>query len=177
MVDLEHSAHHNSVVHCKQNLAILYNRTGRASEARALFEEVVEALETYYDRPHPDTADAHGAYGDLLMGIGDLAGAEHQFRTALQMKESVFGAQSPQVGRSLAALGIALTYEQKYTQARPVLQRAVDVLEASRQGPAVLGEAYRALANAQHSMGNAKAAEKAARRSDYYRWLARQGRA
>ncbi len=83
------------------------------------------ALEMLFNGPHPDTALVHFNYGLMLAGTRCLPQAEEHVRTALRMQESIFGPQSPQLGRSLTSLGEVLMDQAKFTQARPVLQRAV----------------------------------------------------
>ena len=167
--------HHPSVAHCKQCLANLYVRTGRLEQARLLHEEALLALETFHDGPHPDTASAHHNYGLTLVGIEQWDEAERELRTALAMYESVFGVLSPQLANCLTGLGEVLVGRQRYTQARPVLQRAIDLLETHRWNPMLVGEAYRALGQAQACMGNAKAAARSQQRAEYFGWLAQQG--
>jgi tetratricopeptide (TPR) repeat protein len=131
-------------------------------------------LETFYNAPHPDTASAHHNYGLTLVGMQQWDEAERQLRAALAMYESIFGVLSPQLTRCLTSLGEVLVDRQRYTQARPVLQRAIDLMEAQRWNPMLQAEAYWALGQAQSGMGNAKAAAKSQQRADYRGWLARQ---
>jgi tetratricopeptide (TPR) repeat protein len=109
------------------------------------------------------------------VGIEQWDEAERELRTALAMYESVFGVLSPQLANCLTGLGEVLVGRQRYTQARPVLQRAIDLLETHRWNPMLVGEAYRALGQAQACMGNAKAAARSQQRAEYFGWLAQQG--
>jgi hypothetical protein len=109
-----------------------------------LHEDALLALEMLFNGPHPDTALVHFNYGLMLAGTRCLPQAEEHVRTALRMQESIFGPQSPQLGRSLTSLGEVLMDQAKFTQARPVLQRAVDLLEPGG-GRMLLAEAYWAL--------------------------------
>jgi tetratricopeptide (TPR) repeat protein len=164
--------HHNAVAHAKQNVATLYVRTGRYQEARALHEDVLLTLESFYTSPNPDVALAQHNYGLLLAGLQEWTHAENQLRAAVRTGEAIFGPMSAQLARSLTSLGEMLTAQQRYTQARPVVQRAVDLLESNGRNRPLLAEAYWALGRVQHGMGNAKAAEKSLHRAQYYGWLA-----
>ena len=158
---------HPCVAHCKQNLAVLYIRTARLDRARSLNEEALLALETFYNRPHPDIASAHHNYGLTLVGMGEWDEAERELRAALGMYESIFGELSPQLSRCLTSLGEMLVDRQRFTQARPILQRAIDLLDEELWNPLLEAEAYRALAQAQTAMGNSKAAAKSLQRADF----------
>lgn len=164
--------HHNALAHAKQNLAVLYTRAGRYQEARALHEDVLLTFESYFAGPNPDVALAHHNYGVLLAGFEEWAEAERHLRAALRTYEAIFGPLSAELARSLTSLAEVLTDQQRFTQARPVVQRAVDLLESGGWDRALLGESYWALGRAQHGMGNTKAAEKSLHRAQYYGWLA-----
>jgi tetratricopeptide (TPR) repeat protein len=99
--------------------------------------------------------------------MGEWDEAERELRAALGMYESIFGELSPQLSRCLTSLGEMLVDRQRFTQARPILQRAIDLLDEELWNPLLEAEAYRALAQAQTAMGNSKAAAKSLQRADF----------
>lgn len=76
--------------------------------------------------------------GDILLAGGDNAGAEQQYRTALQ--------QGPTGGARadvLHKLGIALAHQEKFTEAEPLVREAEKLVRA-RPGSVLLADVLRA---------------------------------
>ena len=72
---------------------------------------------------------------------GRYADAEKQFKAALQEAEK-FGKQDPRLGVILLALGTVYKNKGQYTEAQPLLKRALAILEKALgpQHPTVAGE-------------------------------------
>jgi tetratricopeptide (TPR) repeat protein len=164
---------HPLVANLIRNQAELYRRMGRLEEER---EALAEAKRIYAacDGTSPEQAEAHLQYGCAFGRDGDLEEAEYHFRVAASIQDRIFGGEHFQVARPLVKLGATLGYRRAFTQARPVLQRAIGILEKWRE-PALLSEAYSAMAFSLLGMGNERGARKAQEKAKYFHWVASRG--
>jgi len=81
--------------------------TGQMSEARAVFERVLDVREEVLGPGHPKTATTLNDLALLHQAQGDLAAARHLFERALGIREHVLGPDHPETvatGRALAEL-------------------------------------------------------------------------
>jgi eukaryotic-like serine/threonine-protein kinase len=110
----------------------VYDSLGQYRDAVPILRQALSLQPTAHDRSH---IDALLELGRAQAGAGDLAGAEAPLLEALRLAQSDYGAASPACGRALREIG-RLRYQQgRYTEAKDLYQRSLDILETT-QAPA-----------------------------------------
>jgi tetratricopeptide (TPR) repeat protein len=108
--------------------ALLLLRIGRTDEAlQASLES--ERAAAALPEAHPDRVDAALLRGFTAYALGDAAGAEARFRSALTALESQLPASHPRLGGAQCGLGVSLLALGKRDEATPLLRRGCPLHE------------------------------------------------
>jgi tetratricopeptide (TPR) repeat protein len=86
--------------------------------------------------------------GSVRFARGDVPGSRVHFERALKLYEQASGLQSPEVAEQLNDLAVLLMNERRMTEARPLMERSVQIIEARAHpdGDAVLATSLNNLA-------------------------------
>jgi tetratricopeptide (TPR) repeat protein len=79
----------------RANLATVYARVGKLSEALSLQSDVVDQFDVTYGPDHPATLSARNNYAGLLVATGSLADASRLFSDVAVNRARVLGAEHP----------------------------------------------------------------------------------
>jgi tetratricopeptide (TPR) repeat protein len=129
------------------NVAAALNDLGRHEEAHAAQEKALATFERTLGPEHPLVALASENLGEMLNALGRHAEARAAFARAL----AIWGqGGAGDFYQAFAVLGLGQSYlaEGRPADARPYLERAVQMREAADSDPGRLGEAHFALARA-----------------------------
>lgn len=80
------------------------------------------------------TANLQRLLGDALYNQDRFADAERHFREAAAVREKLLGPDHILTGFDLIALGQLYSGQERFDEARPLLERGVEVLAASPDG-------------------------------------------
>jgi tetratricopeptide (TPR) repeat protein len=111
------------------NRAVHWERRGRYERAIECGEPARAILELHMGSSHPLLAKSVENLGWMQIGLSDFAAAEALFRRALDMREQLFGADSPEAARSRATLG-NLFARSGHGDAEAEYGRALTILDA-----------------------------------------------
>ena len=110
-------------------LALVYRREGRLSEAEDLYRR---AIATYRDEPAAKYLPvALHNLGQVLIEQQNTKEADRLLREAIAIWEKQLGPEHPDVAAGLTSLGILLTSKNKLSEAESVLRRASDIDQKS----------------------------------------------
>ncbi len=117
------------------NLGAVYVRMGRKAEADAILTRALAAERAILGPEHYLVAATLQNHADLLETMpGGLARAEALDREALDLREKTLGAGHPAVGASLFRLARIAVRQGRPDAARPLLERAEQVLQKHMGG-------------------------------------------
>jgi tetratricopeptide (TPR) repeat protein len=111
------------------NLAYLYESTGRYAEAEPLFVRSLAIREQELGANHPDTAASLNSLAGLYKSTGRYAEAESLFLRSLAICEKELGANHPYTATNLNNLASLYESTGRYAEAEPLLVRAVEISE------------------------------------------------
>jgi tetratricopeptide (TPR) repeat protein len=110
----------------------VYDSLGQYRDAVPILQQALTLQPAAHDRSH---IDALLELGHAQVGAGDLSGAEAPLLDALRLAQTGYGAASQPSGRALWEIG-RLRYQQgRYTEAKDLYQRGLDVLETTQAPP------------------------------------------
>jgi tetratricopeptide (TPR) repeat protein len=152
------------------NVAILLEQLGQAEAAVPYIERAVKALEAGLGPEHPRTAVLLSNYGEILNRIGRFADAREMSRRALAIFEEASDPDGATISYPLTALGLGYLGDNMGEQALPILERAVEIRQSTKNRSSYLGEVHFALARALRQVGrdSARARALALRARDEY---------
>ena len=101
----------------------------RADEAQLELERALAIYDAHPDVDPVFPASVKNDLANLKVQRGDYAGAEPLYREAVAIKEHLFGPDAIELSVDLSNLGQALTAQEKYDEAREVLDRALAIKE------------------------------------------------
>jgi tetratricopeptide (TPR) repeat protein len=159
-----------------RNRAVLLFRAGRHAEARIDNEKALKVYADCGGPPVPDVADAHMTQAMLFVVESEWEESEYHLRLALSMKNEIYGEGHPATAMPLVKLGLVLYQKRAYTQARPMLTRAIRILEDFHVNAALLSEAHLYLSLVHEATGQHKEAKKARDKSEWYKWNAKNNK-
>ncbi len=134
--------------------------SGEIEAARPNFIRAIAIREKSQGRLHPKVIEDINTLGSIayLDGKPDLA--EIHFRRVLNDRETVLGTDHPNLGNTLNNLSRVLLEQRKFTEALPMVERAVAInlkqRDATHDDMAFL---FANLAIVKHGLGNPRAAE------------------
>ena len=111
----------------RNNLAIAYQRAGRAAEATPLFERTLSDRKRVLGPDHPDTLNSRDNLAAAYQQAGRAAEAIKLHASALADMERVLRTDGPEVARALLNLGSVQQQLGQLTKARASFERARDI--------------------------------------------------
>jgi serine/threonine protein kinase/Tfp pilus assembly protein PilF len=111
----------------------VYDSLGQYKEALPILTESLTLQPRSHDKSRIATLLE---LGNAHSGAGDLNGAEAPLQEALHLSQNDFGAVSQESGRSLWALGVLRYRQNRFTDAKELYNRSLDILETT-SAPAI----------------------------------------
>ncbi|MEO6012604.1 MAG: CHAT domain-containing tetratricopeptide repeat protein [Devosia sp.] len=134
------------------------------AEAEGLFRRVLAAREKSDGARSPAVADMLRWMGRAATAQDRLAEAEIVLKRALDISQGS-GPEDVLTGFDLIALGQLYSGQQRFVEARPLLQRAVAIFESAEDGRRLAAVGRMALSFLEYATGNSGEAERLARAS------------
>ncbi|MDT8998421.1 tetratricopeptide repeat protein [Paucibacter sp. APW11] len=131
----------------KHVLGLVYQRSGRSTEAITLFEQALALRRAQPERNFAVEAELLHETTVAMVNTGMAARTLPLARQALLLREQARPINGSLLGDSLAALGLVLTKLSHFDEARPLYERALQVREAAD------GAGSAKVASALHSLG------------------------
>ena len=141
----------------RRGLAAVYSSQGRFEASVDMYRAVLESTKAIYEPDHGAIGVAHAALGGALRAHGKAADAEKHYLEAQTNFKSSFGPLHYNQISVLQGLGGVYMDGFRYDQARPVFERALEIVEKS-SGPesmAMVGP-LRSLATLELTRGDAE---------------------
>jgi tetratricopeptide (TPR) repeat protein len=113
------------------NLAALYTKTGRYSEAEKRLKQTLIVLESELGPEDPIVALNLSNLGVLYSELNRCEEAEPLLRRALAIMEKTYGTENASVAVGLTNLATVYTQSGEYRQAESMFRRALSILETS----------------------------------------------
>lgn len=129
------------------NLADVYRKTGKLSEAKELYYKSLPILEKTYNANHPEVAEVCNSLGMLLKKEGKYEEALSHYQRALKIITSTFGKSHPKIGIYLTNIGDIQRKQGNFNEAETVYNEALPILQMS------LGPDHEEVAETLNSMG------------------------
>jgi tetratricopeptide (TPR) repeat protein len=146
---------HPEVAAAWNDLAIAYQKEGKASAAESSEQKAVSIFQKSLGEYQPDTATAVNNWADILAANGKMDDALPLYNRSIDIKYKTLGPDHPDLAKTYIGLGAALAKQRKYDEALSLYQRALDILVRSL-GPEELGtgEALLNVADTTAAKGN-----------------------
>ena len=109
------------------NLAYLYDKLGRYSDAEPLYKRSLAIREKALGPDHPDVAFSLINLGALYFDKGRYADAEPEFKRSLDIREKALGPDHPDVAVSLNNLAELYRAQGRYADAEPLYKRSLAI--------------------------------------------------
>jgi CHAT domain-containing protein/tetratricopeptide (TPR) repeat protein len=122
-------AGHPHIAQSLNNLAGLYWRQGRLTEAEPLFKHALELREAALPAGHPDIAQSLNNLAGLYWRQGRLTEAEPLYKRALELRQNVLPTGHPEIAQGLNNLGHLYQAQGRLTEAEPLYKRALETYE------------------------------------------------
>ncbi|MEG4199018.1 tetratricopeptide repeat protein [Microcoleus sp. Pol12A5] len=129
MTEQRCGADHPSTAMSLNNLAGLYELTGRYAEAEPLFVRSLLIIEQQLGADHPSTAMSLNNLAELYKSTGRYAEAEPLFVRSLSIREQQLGADHPDTASSLNNLAGLYQSMRRYAEAEPLSARSLSIRE------------------------------------------------
>ena len=111
------------------NLAALYMRRQRYSEAEPLLKRTISIYENVLVPDHPDVATLINDVAEQYRKQGRYAEAEPLHMRSLAIRERALGPDHPDVGTSLNSIAELYVARGRYAEAEPLFQRSLAIRE------------------------------------------------
>ena len=112
------------------SLGNLYLNMGRADQAQPILDEAIAiARSSDAATRRPETVLSVSYLATLNADIGNNLKAELLARQAIQLAEANLGPTDPRLAQPLSGLGIIYSYQARCTEARPLMERALRLIE------------------------------------------------
>ena len=111
------------------NLALLYETTGRLSEAEPLYHRAVEIDTKVYGPDHPEVATDLNNLAVLYSNMGRKSDAEPLCQRALTIREKILGPEHPSTATSLNNLANLYRETNRLSEAEPLYRRVIAIVE------------------------------------------------
>lgn len=129
----------------RNDLATILADSGRAEEARPLYEKSLAVYRGLFGENHPDVATGEANLASLQEDAGDLAGARQGYERALASATAVYGTASPRLADAQLALGRVATAQGDFAVGRESFQAALALTAGSQPDSAAALISARAL--------------------------------
>lgn len=128
---------HPDIIESESMLGVAYRRLGRYSEAEPLLLGVLAARQSNPDTPPELLAVSHSNLGNVFWGQERYDQAEASHRKALAIRERIDAEASTaqtraNVAYSVNNLGVMLLSRRRFKEAKPFLERAVELFQAEQ---------------------------------------------
>jgi eukaryotic-like serine/threonine-protein kinase len=135
------------------NVATLLEQLGDAAAAVPYIERAVKVLEVSLGSEHPRTATLLSNYAEILNRLERFEEAREMSRRALAIFEGETAPDGVTLSYPLTALGLGYLGDGMAGEALPILERAVEIREGTKNRSSSLGEVHFALARALRQIG------------------------
>ncbi len=140
----------------RNNIAMEYAKSGDLARAEPMQERVVAGFEGLFGPDHPNTLRAGASLVGMRIDLGHYEEAYERITPLLPRADEVFGADSATAQAFQIHYARALIGLERYEEAEPILDRALELLEEDHGGqPARIDRAMRALAELYGATGRA----------------------
>ena len=116
------------------NMAGLYSRLGRLDDAATLHAQVAQRLASTLGPQHPLTLTSLNNAGVTMRRLGRTAEAIDAFASLLEAVEPMLGEAHPTTHAVMHNLGGALYEAQRFNEAKPYFERAVELATDAGEG-------------------------------------------
>jgi CHAT domain-containing protein/Flp pilus assembly protein TadD len=137
---------HPAVAGSLNNLAALYERQGRYSQAEPLYRQALEMRQRLLGKEHPSVASSLNDLAILYESQGRYSEAEPLFRQALEMRQRLLGNEHPDVAGSLNNLAALYQRQGRYSEAEPLYRQALEMNQR------LMGDEYPAVASSLNNL-------------------------
>ena len=129
-------------------LAYAFYMKGDWDSASGFYDDALAAARTLHPGDHALVSEALNGVADLAIERGEFAEAERQYTAALAMDRRLHpGEAHADVGRSLAGLGRALLYQERFDESEAAYREALEIRKQS------LGADHPVVANTLNDIG------------------------
>ena len=128
------------------NLAGLYRRQGRYSEAEPLYKQALEMYKRLLGEEHPSVATSLNNLAGLYRRQGRYSEAEPLYKQALEMYKRLLGEEHPSVATSLNNLAGLYRRQGRYSEAEPLYKQALEMYKR------LLGEEHPSVATSLNNL-------------------------
>lgn len=135
------------------NIALLLDQLGEHQSALEHVERATRIVETGLGADHPRTAIHLANHGEILNHVGRYAEARAMAERALAIFEIEADPTGIIVSYPLTVLGLAYLGDGMPAQAKPILERAVEIRERLSRRPSLLAEVHFGLACTLEQLG------------------------
>ncbi|MGI9406215.1 MAG: tetratricopeptide repeat protein [Hyphomicrobiaceae bacterium] len=125
----DYGPQHQNTVTFRVNLAALYVRAQKFTEAEKLYREAVSALTPLVGEKSIQLVDVLLDLGTAQIRTGRLSDAKISVGRALSIAEEGFGPNHPKTGTALNNLGEVLRHQGKLSESIPLYQRSLAIAE------------------------------------------------
>ena len=120
---------HPDTLTIMNNLALAYQAAGKLDLALPLLEETLKLRKAKLGPEHPDTLSSMNSLTSAYDEVKQFDKAEVLHRERLPLLKQKLGGDSPAYAGALAALGLNLLHQEKWTEAEPLLRECVAIRE------------------------------------------------
>ena len=120
---------HANVAISLNNLAQLYDKQGRYTDAEPLYKRSLAIFERVLGPDHPDVAQALNNLAELYRAQGRYSDAEPLLKRALAIREKALGPNHPDVAQALNNLAEFYRTQGRYADAEPLYKRSLATFE------------------------------------------------
>jgi len=123
------SQEHLARLNAENNLASIYRKLGRYSEAETILKNALSISEKFHGSDHPSTLSIIDNLTELYRALGRYGEAEPLLQRALIGYEKVLGVEHPSTLLSVNNLALLYQAQGRYGEAEPLYQRALAAFE------------------------------------------------
>ncbi|MCH9688912.1 MAG: tetratricopeptide repeat protein, partial [Deltaproteobacteria bacterium] len=127
-------------------LAMVHTTKGEQEQAEGLLREGLSVVEAAWGPDHPDLAYLISALGDLFAARGDHETALEHYTRVNTLLETTLGTEHTRLVPGYNAMGVSLLELGRPQQARPLLERALEICSRGDSDTADTAAAHLALA-------------------------------
>jgi CHAT domain-containing protein len=113
----------------KSNLALLYQRTNKLTEAEAIYLKLEKELDGMFGSNNPYYAGVLNNLAMVYVQMNKPEKVEDYLRRAADLYKSRFGEESPSYAKVIGDQGWYYRRTERYTEAEPLLVRALEIRE------------------------------------------------
>lgn len=142
-------------------LAEFYENTGKLDEARDIYRKTFRRLDRLSRRGGVSSFSQPEKMAQVLMLVGDYAGAEKEISEAIEQKTKLYGERAPIVLIEPFVLSARLNYVQgHYIAAQEAAQKAIDIgKKLNMESSLKVQQAYKTMADVDYAIGDYRSAK------------------